>query len=116
MLSCNVKAINHGIEIEGTDQYYSNTDKRKGVDTTCLCCLTSVFLSFPALSMFSEVSRPTVVLSWLNDLACPENSWLDQSLWYCRRLVLGPPLQVPCPPLTLPMKQVLKQAPIVEYL
>lgn len=87
------------------------------MDTTCLCCFTSAFLVFLALSMSSDVSRPTVELSWLNNLVCPENSWLDQSLWYFRCLVLGLPLQAPCPPpFTLPMKQVLKHAPIAEYL
>ncbi len=97
---------------------YNITDKKKGVRvaTTCLCCLAFVFLAFPALSMSSDVSRPTVELSWLNNLVCPENSWRDQSLWYLRRLVLGLPLQVPCPPFTLPVKQVLKPAPRVEYL
>lgn len=86
------------------------------VDTTCLCCLMSVFLVFPALSMSSDVSRPTVELSWLNNLVWPENSWLDQSRWYLGRLVPGPPLQVPCPPFTPPLKPVLRQPPRVEYL
>lgn len=102
-------------EISGIDQYHSNMDIKKvlGVDTACLCCFMSFFLVFPALSTSADVSRPTVELSWLNNRVCPENSRFDQSLW---SFVLGLPPQLPCPPFTLPMKQVLKQAPMFEYL
>lgn len=77
-----------------------------GVDTTCLCCLKSGFLALLALSMSSDVRPPTVELSWLNNLVCPENIWCDQSRWHLSRLVLDLPLHVPRPP----VKQVLKQA------
>lgn len=89
--------------------------KGVGVDTTCLCCFISFLLAFPALSTSADVSRPTVELSWLNNLVCPENNRFDhQSLWYF--WVLGLPLQLPCPTFTPPMRQALKQAPMVEYL
>lgn len=109
-----------GRELDVEDKSNWNTDlliNENGVVvfTTCLCFFTSAFLPFSALSTSADVSRPTVdELSWLNNLVCPENSWLVQSPWTFLEPVL--PLQVPCPPFTLPKKQPLKQAPIVEYL
>lgn len=89
--------------------------ERGRVDTTCVCCLKSLFLLLLALSISSDVSRPTVVLSWLKSLVCPENSRLDQSLWYLRPLS-HLALQVLRCTFALPVKLVLKQAAIVEYL